>query len=82
MVEVRVEDTGIGIPAEDLPRIGERFYRADKARVRTRTGARTGGSGLGLAISKTLVEAQGGRLHLSSVVGEGTTVLFTLPRSS
>lgn len=78
-LHVRVHDTGVGISAEALPRIGERFYRADKARVRERTGARTGGSGLGLAISRTLVEVQGGCLRLKSVEGEGTTVSFTLP---
>ncbi|MGC9394465.1 MAG: sensor histidine kinase [Anaerolineae bacterium] len=73
-VLVQVRDRGIGIPSETLPRIGERFYRADKARARTH-----GGSGLGLAIAQALVEAHGGKLWLESHEGEGTTARFTLP---
>jgi signal transduction histidine kinase len=73
-VLVRVRDRGIGIPPEALPRIGERFYRADKARSRAH-----GGSGLGLAIAQALIEAHGGKLWLESRGGEGTTAQFTLP---
>jgi two-component system phosphate regulon sensor histidine kinase PhoR len=76
-VEVRITDTGIGIPATDLPRITERFYRVDKARSRE-----LGGTGLGLAIVKHLVAAHGGELRIDSRPGEGTTVAFTLPISS
>ena len=72
--EIRVRDTGIGIPAADLPRIAERFYRVDKARSRE-----LGGTGLGLAIVKHLVIAHGGELKIESVEDEGTTVRFTLP---
>ncbi|MGH7317969.1 MAG: sensor histidine kinase, partial [Candidatus Rokuibacteriota bacterium] len=73
-VEIAVADTGIGIPAADLPRITERFYRVDKARSRE-----LGGTGLGLAIVKHLVLAHGGELHIESEPQQGTTVRFTLP---
>jgi two-component system phosphate regulon sensor histidine kinase PhoR len=77
LVEVSVEDTGVGIPAADLPRITERFYRVDKARSRE-----LGGTGLGLAIVKHLVLAHGGDLGIESRVDRGTTVRFTLPVAS
>ena len=74
VVEIAVADTGIGIPAADLPRITERFYRVDKARSRE-----LGGTGLGLAIVKHLVLAHGGELRIESLEQQGTTVRFTLP---
>jgi signal transduction histidine kinase len=74
MVQVRVQDEGTGIPADALARIGERFYRTDRARNRA-----DGGSGLGLAIARALVEAHGGSLRVESELGKGTKVSFTLP---
>jgi two-component system phosphate regulon sensor histidine kinase PhoR len=74
-VRVRVQDTGIGIPEEDLGRIFERFYRVDKARSRA-----LGGTGLGLAIVKHLVQSLGGEISVQSRIGEGSTFTFTLPR--
>jgi signal transduction histidine kinase len=71
---VQVQDEGSGIPAAELARIGQRFYRADKARARS-----YGGYGLGLAIARALVEAHGGRLWVESQEGVGTTVNLTLP---
>jgi signal transduction histidine kinase len=73
-VLVQVRDEGIGIPAEELPQVGQRFYRADKARSRAE-----GDSGLGLAIAQALVQAHGGRLWLESQENQGTVVKFTLP---
>jgi two-component system phosphate regulon sensor histidine kinase PhoR len=73
-VEVRVRDSGIGIPSTDLPRLTERFYRVDRTRSRE-----VGGTGLGLAIVKHLVQAHGGELRIESVLGHGTTVSFTVP---
>jgi two-component system, OmpR family, phosphate regulon sensor histidine kinase PhoR len=73
-VEIFVRDNGPGIPAEDLPRLFERFYRVDKARSRE-----LGGTGLGLAIVKHLVQAQGGEVRVSSEVHKGSTFSFTLP---
>jgi two-component system sensor histidine kinase ResE len=79
-VEVRVSDTGIGIPPEDLPHIFERSYRGDPARRLPEPGDRLGsGSGLGLAIVKGLVEAMGGEVAATSAPGEGTCVRFRLP---
>ena len=73
-VKVVVRDTGIGIPSRDLPRIFERFYRVDKARSRE-----MGGTGLGLAIVKHIILQHGGAVHAESILGEGTTITFTLP---
>ena len=71
---VSVADTGQGIPAEDLPLVFERFYRADKSRARA-----SGGSGLGLAITRQIVEAHRGRIWVESQQGRGSTFSFTLP---
>jgi signal transduction histidine kinase len=73
-VEVRVSDSGEGIPAEDLPNIFERFYRVDRSRARA-----TGGSGLGLTIAKRLVEAHGGSIAVQSELGKGSSFSFTVP---
>lgn len=74
---LKITDTGHGIPAEDLPRVFERFFRADKAR----TGS-SGHSGLGLAISKAIVEAHGGTIEVSSQPEVGTTFTVRLPLPS
>jgi signal transduction histidine kinase len=75
-LELAVTDTGTGIAPDDLPHIFDRFYRGEVP-----DGARGGGTGLGLAIVKSLVEAQGGMIGAESVLGEGTTIRFTLPRA-
>jgi two-component system phosphate regulon sensor histidine kinase PhoR len=74
-VEVEVHDNGVGIPAEHLPRLFERFYRVDTSRSR----ADDGGTGIGLAIARSVVEAHGGHIHADSEPGEGSTFTFELP---
>lgn len=73
-VEISVQDTGAGIPAEELNRLFERFYRVDKARSRE-----LGGTGLGLAIVKHMAKAHGGEVGVASEVGSGSRFWFTLP---
>jgi two-component system, OmpR family, phosphate regulon sensor histidine kinase PhoR len=74
MVHLAVTDEGEGIAPEHIPRLTERFYRADPSRSRS-----LGGTGLGLAIVKHIVERHRGRLSIESEVGKGTTVHVLLP---
>ncbi len=67
-----VHDTGIGIPADDLPRIFERLYKADRTRS-------SGGTGLGLAITRHIIEAHGGRIWAESIEGRGSKFSFSIP---
>jgi two-component system, OmpR family, sensor histidine kinase BaeS len=71
---VEVSDTGIGIAAEDLPHVFDRFWRSDRSRSRA-----TGGSGIGLAVVRELVRAHHGRVEVRSELGQGTTVRVVLP---
>jgi signal transduction histidine kinase len=71
---IAVIDTGIGITAEDLPNVFERFWRADQSRDR-----HSGGTGLGLTISRKLVELQGGQIQVESQLGVGSEFRFCLP---
>jgi len=73
-LQVEVRDSGSGIPAETLPRIFDRLYRAEPSRSRS-----SGGSGLGLAIAQQLVRAHGGEIWAANNEGGGATVAFTLP---
>jgi signal transduction histidine kinase len=73
-VEVRVTDTGVGIPERHLPMLFERFYRVDTARSRN-----DGGTGIGLAIARSVIEAHGGRIWAESTPGEGSVFAFELP---
>jgi signal transduction histidine kinase len=73
-VQIRIVDSGIGIPAQDLPHLGERFYRVDKARSRE-----AGGAGLGLAIARSILASHGGTLHFESTLGQGTIATARLP---
>ena len=75
VVRFAVKDTGVGIPADDLERIFERFYKADRARS-------GGGTGLGLSISRHIIEAHGGRIWVESEEGRGSTFYFTIPVAS
>lgn len=76
VIIVEVSDTGVGIPAEDIPSVFDRFYRSDASRSKE-----TGGFGLGLAIAKRIVETHGGTIDVQSVLGAGTMFTVRLPRS-
>jgi two-component system sensor histidine kinase ResE len=71
---ISINDTGVGIPEEDLQYVFERFYKADKARTLGK-----GGTGLGLAIASSIINAHGGKIYAESKVGEGTSFIFLLP---
>jgi two-component system, OmpR family, sensor histidine kinase SenX3 len=75
MAEITVTDQGIGIPAAELDRIFERFYRVDPARHRS-----TGGTGLGLSIVKHVAASHGGEVRVWSSPGQGSSFTLTLPR--
>jgi signal transduction histidine kinase len=74
--EIRVADTGVGIDSQDIPRLFERFYRADNSRSRA-----TGGAGIGLSIAKAIVEAHGGTISAASQTGRGSEFCIMLPPS-
>ncbi|HYV20902.1 MAG TPA: ATP-binding protein [Verrucomicrobiae bacterium] len=76
-VQVSIRDSGIGIPAESLPRIFDRFYRAEPARSRDGSGA-----GLGLSLARWVAEAHGGSIGVESTLGQGSTFTVTLPLAS
>ncbi|WP_145023875.1 ATP-binding protein [Paenibacillus sp. Y412MC10] len=78
MIRIVVKDEGVGIPPEDLPFVFERFYKADKARVR----GESVGTGLGLAIVKNIVESHQGSIQVDSILGEGTAFTMLLPVES
>ena len=76
-IQISVQDDGIGIPKEDLPRVFERFYRVDKGRSQE-----LGGTGLGLSIVKHLLQVHSGRVWVESQLGKGSTFHFTFPKRS
>ncbi|PSF37229.1 two-component sensor histidine kinase [Aphanothece hegewaldii CCALA 016] len=78
-LQVKVKDTGMGIPETDLPHIFDRFYRVDPSRTHKKENS--GGSGLGLAIVKTIVESHHGQISVESVLNQGTTFTIILPLS-
>jgi len=80
LASVCVSDTGRGIPADDLPRVFERFYRVDKSRSR-QVDARQPGVGLGLAIASEIVRARNSRIDVESIPAVGTRFTVTLPRN-
>jgi len=77
-ISCTIQDSGPGIPSEEMPMLFERFYRGDRARARS---ADESGTGLGLAIAKTIVDAHGGRIWIESQPGSGAACTFSLPRN-
>ena len=77
IVQIRIQDTGSGIPAEDLPHLFEKFYRVDNSATRS-----TGGTGLGLFICRKIVELYNGRIWVDSKLNKGSTFYINLPRIS
>ena len=77
VVQIRIQDTGAGIPKEDVPHLFEKFYRVDNTATRT-----IGGTGLGLFICRKIVEMYNGRIWVDSVLGQGSTFYINLPRLS
>jgi two-component system sensor histidine kinase BaeS len=73
-VTIRVTDTGIGIPARDLPHVFDKFYR-----VKSNATKGIAGTGLGLSITRSIVEAYGGRIRVETIEGAGTTFVVELP---
>ena len=74
VIEIKISDTGIGIPEDELPHIFDRFYRIEKARTSSNKG-----SGLGLLICKWIIEAHKGVIDIASEEGKGTTIIITFP---
>jgi signal transduction histidine kinase len=77
VAQIQVQDTGAGIPEEDIPHLFQKFYRVDNSMTRS-----VGGTGLGLFISKKIVELYNGRIWVESQVGKGSTFFINLPRLS
>ena len=75
LIQIQIQDTGSGIPPEDIPHLFQKFYRVDSSLTRT-----VGGSGLGLFISRKIVEMYNGRIWVESQVGQGSTFFINLPR--
>ncbi|NTU62663.1 MAG: cell wall metabolism sensor histidine kinase WalK, partial [Chloroflexi bacterium] len=76
VIQLDVQDTGVGIPTDKLERVFDRFYQVDGSATR-----RFGGAGLGLAIARRIVEAHGGHIWVQSEVGTGSAFAFTLPKT-
>jgi len=73
-LRIEVRDTGVGIPAEALPRVFDRFFRLDTSRSQA-----SGGTGLGLAIVQSIIQLHGGKVEIASQVGQGTRVTLLIP---